>query len=828
MRRNLQRPHFVGNFSHGLIVAIALVGLLPPAFSATDPPEPVVKFLNSYCVDCHGPKEYEGELRLDQLSWDLAESSSRETWELIQKYVSDKDMPPKDSHIRLPQPQRESFLRSLSEAFSTTAQTAKVGGTPPRRLNRVEYHNTVRDLFNIRMIKLPLSFPVDAPTKEFDTMPEGLFLSPAVMEAYYETATDIADRLVPISAPPRYQASYKVMEIGGDNTRRWFGPGKKGKEFLKFTGFNNSGWSGALWDSQFVAPACGVYKVRLLANAQSREGADGKPLRLAFYAFDIAEEQLPKRYRRDRAARVAEVEVPQGEPTWLECLVPVEKGETFHIYCENRFPPDRFSMGALNRSQINKSVNAAKNDSAPTVELRQLEIDGPVDVSPRIKSFFGSFPPQLDRNQLEDKLLPLARRAFRRRLTIHEKEKLFAAVLEHGRQTGRTELAWHYAIRRLLCSPAFLYREGGNEPSQSESQHELDPFTLASRLSYLFWSSLPDEELLLLAADGRLMDPAILEQQTLRLIADPRSEQFIRHFSGQWLGNRTVATINVCDNRYPWDDQVRYGFVRSTELFFEEVLRSNLPIQTFVDSDFTYANNAMQVAWGMKGVGTLKSIAADQRQSLVWPEPERIDLNSLSADAPDHLQNRRGVLGLPGVLTVTGDGVESSPILRGVWVLENLFGQHPPPPPQDVPALNIDTSKAQSIRETLAAHQKSESCAKCHRDIDPIGLALENFDAIGGWRKKYVGQNALIDTSAELPDGTLINGPASIRKMLLKDPAVFTRCLVVKLLQYGAGRTLSVGDQRVADEIVAAEPDEGYKFQDLLVAITTSKVFLAK
>ena len=292
-----------------------------------------------------------------------------------------------------------------------------------------------------------------------------------------------------------------------------------------------------------------------------------------------------------------------------------------------------------------------------------------------------------------------------------------------------------------------------------------------------------------------------------------------------------MASINVCDNLYEWDDNVRYGFVRSTEMFFEEILRQNLPITTFIDSDFTYANSAMQAVWKMKlsRDKNLNQIATRQRQSLVWPEPHRMDLTKLPPGTPAHLQGRGGVLGLPGVLTVTGDGVESSPILRGVWVLENLFGQHPPPPPKDVPALDIDTSQAKGIREILKAHTRVETCAKCHRDIDPLGLALENYDAAGGWRAKYPGSKATpIDASAVLPNGIKLDGAASIKQYLLQNPRVFTRCLLSKLLEYGAGRSLTIGDQRIVEQLVKQEPAAGYRFQNLIEAAVASEVFLTQ
>ncbi|MFT5465819.1 MAG: hypothetical protein ACI8UO_000915 [Verrucomicrobiales bacterium] len=691
-----------------------------------------------------------------------------------------------------------------------------------RRLNRVEYLNTVRDLFGFRMINLPLSFPEDVADTEFDTMPEGLFLSPSVIDAYHESATNIADRFVPLPRSISYTSDLTTETMGFDGVRGWFGP-KKG--VLKFTGFNMSGWVGALWDPLFVGPESGVYRVRLLVNAQAETGADGKPFRLSFHAFDPTESELPKRRRIEDTTLVAEVEIPAGEPTWIECDVPLEAGETFHLYCANRFLPDAFPMGDLNRTQVNRALKSIKKRPDPTVELGGMKIEGPVAVPPRVEEFFGTWPPKFDRAELEAKLLPFAERAFRRPLTDAESDKLIAVVMKHGEETGKPEFAWHYAIRRLLCSPAFLYRE-------SEDSEKLNDFALASRLSYFLWSSLPDRELLDLAAAGKLSESKTLAAQAERLLADPKAQRFVKHFTGQWLGNREVAVINVCDVRYQWDPTLRHGFMRSTEMFFDEIVRENLPIATFVDSDFTYANSAMRVVWGMETTGdkNLEAVAARRRQSLAWPEPERVSLTE-SPNLPPHVLDRGGILGLPGVLTVTGDGVESSPILRGVWVLENLFGhfgQHPPPPPKDVPALDIDTSKATSVRETLKAHTELETCAKCHRDIDPLGLSLENYDAIGGWRTNYAADKTQIDATAAMPDGTALDGPASIKRYLKERPEIFTRCLLTKLLEYGAGRELSVGDQRVVDEIVNAESPEGFRFRDLIRLAVQSEVFLAK
>ncbi len=811
---------------------VFLAGLVFASAARSEVPTDVAAFTKTYCIECHSSEEQKGDFRIDTLPWDFTDTDTWQQWELVHEYISDGDMPTKKAKRHPDAATRQEFLSQLDIAFAKVIQSVKPGGTPLRRLNRVEYLNSVRDLFGIREINLPLSFPADVSGAEFDTMPEGLFLSPPVMDGYHETATDIADRIVPLPGHSGYQSKYGVLEIGGDSMRKSYGPRLKPgvmfrkrtqpKEYLMFTGSNNSGWMGALWDPLFVAPVSGMYRIRLLSNAQDKAGADGKPLRLGFYTFDPGKSGHPKRKRRELTTRVAEIEVPKGEPQWLECLVPVEQGGAFHIYCENRFPKGKFpdEKALITKKESISLTNEAMHDPAPTIELRGMEVEGPVDVLPRTKKIFASWPPKLNQAELEAKFLPIAERAYRRPLTDIERETLITSVLEHGKHTGSPEFAWHYAIRRLLCSPAFLYRE-------TENTESLSQYGLASRLSYFIWSSMPDDELTALAAAGKLSDPAVLAAQTQRLLDDPKSHQFVKHFTGQWLGNREVASINVCDNRYQWDDNVRYGFIRSTEMFFDEILRGNLPISTFIDSDFTYANTAMRAVWGVKG-SDLEEVARQQRHSQVWPEPKRIDLVNPGEELPSHVLDRGGVLGLPGVFTITGDGVESSPILRGVWVMENLFGQHPPPPPKDVPALDIDTSQASSVRETLIAHTEVESCAKCHRDIDPLGLALENYDAIGGWRSSYKADTSSIDASTTMPDGTALDGPVSIKDLLNKRPEIFTKCLLTKLLEYGAGRGISVGDKRIVEEIVKAEPAEGYGFQDLILRAVETEVFRAK
>ena len=833
------------NRAFGILTAV----LAAAGATAEDAVDFRIGFISKHCVSCHGSERPSGGFAIASAVYDLTDRDARRKWEQVSQYVETSVMPPRTAQ---PQPlpaDREQFVSALRSDMAEADRAAKVGATPIRRLNRIEYLNSLRDLFPIRQIKLPYTFPEDHTDRGFDTISDGLHLSPAHLEANLDVATDIADRMVPLPDPRTMESTSDVTTIGVD--RRWF---SEDKTYLRFTGVNIGGWSGAVWDATFVAHECGVYRVRLFARSSSEAalGADGKPFRLAFHVFDPTELQLPKRMLRVDAPRVAAVEVDRNEYAWLDVDVPLEAGETFHIYLENRFPEGSHPARGVITSQLNQFVAEARENPAPTAHIEQLVVRGPIDILPRQREFLRSGvrngSARLDQGvgpsaasaakppepaDLDAILSPLAERAFRRPLSAAEKDEIVSIAEAHGEQTGDPLLGVHYGIRRILTSPHFLYRESAEGP--------LDEHDLASRLSYFLWSTMPDKELLDLAAAGRLSNPRTLRAQVFRMLAGPRSEQLVKHFTGQWLGNRKAASINICDNRYFWSELVRYGFLRSTEMFFEEILRRNLSIRNFIDSDFSYANLPMRMVWGYPYKREMTDLETDQRQSLAWPEPTRLDLTSLGPEAPRHVASRGGVLGLSSVLTATGDGVESSPILRGVWILTNLFGSPPPPPPADIPAIDIDTSKANTVREILAAHQQAESCAICHRKIDPLGLAMENYDAIGGWRTAYAagawtnadGRMApapkdLIDPSGVFPEGTQLSGPQDIKDYLMARPHLFTKTLASLLLEYGTGRELSVGDERVVEEMAAEEPAGGYLFQNLIAKLVSSEAFTTR
>lgn len=829
-----------------LAIAIAVCALsIVPAIESSEHVQswkPRQAFVEQYCVSCHGPEKQKGDFRIDELSFDLSDVHISDKWKLISEYVQFEDMPPVEAKRIPDENERMAFVDSLDAEIKSAYESAPIGRTPARRLNRNEYLNTLNDLIQIRGFKLPLSFPPDSTEMPFDTMPEGLFLSAAVLDAYLETATLAADLIVPLPHPVPFKSRVEAANIGVDQSRKWT---KEGDSAVFLTGANTSPWSGGIWVPNSAATAPGMYRVRLLANAEGPVGADGKPLRFSFHLSDPTDYPIARRALNINHPRVASVEVTNAEPAWVECIVPVEKGEVIYAFCENRFaePPLPYAT----KQQITQMMNVAKASDVPTLRVEAMEVEGPIGPLPRQRAFLKNHRPRAEEEYLRSILLPFAERAFRRPLTSEEAQELIAESLAHVSKNEGAPLpasyAIHYGIRRVLTSPEFLYLETKSE--------RFGEYNLASRLSYFLWSSPPDEALLDLAAKGKLSRPNSLATQVKRMIRDPRSDQFITHFAGQWLENRKMENLMVCDVRYEWNEMVRNGIIRSSELFLEEILRENRPIATFIDSDFIYANEPMLESWGLPVETPLARHEANFRHYMSYPEMKRYSLSELVSDGPSRVGERGGILGLPSVLAATGDGVESSPILRGVWVLENVFGQHVPPPPANIPAIDVDISQANGVREILDAHKANESCNKCHRSIDPVGLAMENYDAIGGWRTAYQDSYQIsgtkqetssdpenagieaaslwlpIDTQGELPDGKALNGPEEIKAYLLENRELFTRCLATKLFEYGTGREPTLGDRRVIDQIVSNEPESGYGMIDLISALVQSESFLS-
>jgi hypothetical protein len=397
----------------------------------------------------------------------------------------------------------------------------------------------------------------------------------------------------------------------------------------------------------------------------------------------------------------------------------------------------------------------------------------------------------------------LARRAFRRPVTDADVQPLLT-FYETGRQEGTFETGIERALHVILASPKFVFRlERDPGTVAPGAVHRVSDVELASRLSFFLWSSLPDDELLEVASAGRLKTPAVLEQQVRRMLADPRAHALVANFAGQWLQLRNVRSVLPNSDVFPdFDDNLRQAFQRETELLFESIMREDRNVLDLLTADFTYVNERLAKHYGIPNV-----YGSHFRRVRVTDDA------------------RRGLLGHGSILAVTSHATRTSPVVRGKWILENILGTPPPPPPPDVPALkeNEKGRKPRTMREQMAEHRADPVCASCHKIMDPIGFALENFDATGGWRTEDAG--VPIDASGELADGTRVDGVVTLRQTLVSHPERFAGTMTEKLLTYALGRGLDHPDMPVVRAMLRESARSNYRFSSLILGVVKSLPF---
>ena len=407
-------------------------------------------------------------------------------------------------------------------------------------------------------------------------------------------------------------------------------------------------------------------------------------------------------------------------------------------------------------------------------------------------------------------LTTLARRAYRRPVTNADVDPIFA-LYEAGRKKGNFDAGIEQGLRLILASPKFLFRTETQAGLQSKTGptaavERVSDVELASRLSFFLWSSIPDEELLALATKGSLGQPAVLERQVKRMLADPKSRALVDNFASQWLLLRNLKGHIPTPGDFPnFDNELRQGFRQETELFFESIVREDRSLIDLINADYSFVNERLARHYGIPNVH-----GSYFRKVTLKDE------------------TRRGLLGQGSVLTVTSYPNRTSPVLRGKYILENILGTPPPAPPADVPDLqeNHPGQEARSLRARLEAHRASPTCASCHRVMDPLGLALENFDGIGEWRVKEPG--GAIDPAGQLADGSRVDGPVALRKAVLKRPELFVRTVTQKLMTYGLGRGMSHTDMPVIRGISNAAAAQNYRFSSIVLGIVKSVPFQMK
>jgi mono/diheme cytochrome c family protein len=777
------------------LLAVAPVGAAEPA----DP------FVARHCLGCHAGEKAKGGFRADLLTADLADPANRERWRDAAERVRAGEMPP-ESRPRPDAAEAKAFVERVERAEA--ARRAKAGRVPLRRLNRVEYENTVRDLLGIDR-ELRELLPPDTSANGFDTNSGGQHVSSYLLDRYLEAADAALDAVIVhrATAPPLVSKRYllkdeRQVKLMSENVFRLRDDG--------VVMFSSSPWQ-AVTSSQFYPPDRGRYRFRISATAVQ---SGGKPVALRVDAGPML--------MGTKNHHVGYFDVPADKARVIE----------FTDYLEARSTIRLLPYGLASAQAVHK-VGAADYEG-PGLLVHWVEVEGPLhDAWPPAghRRLFGELPlgpgSGTDRSRLEvqtkapeadaERLVrDFARRAFRRPVADADVRPFVAVAKQRLAEGSSFEQAVRAGFQGVLVSPHFLFLR--------EAPGRLDDFALAARLAYFLTSTAPDDELLALAASGKLGEPAVLRAQVNRLLDGPRSAAFVENFVGQWLGLRDIDFTEPSHLLYPeYDHALREAMVREAELFFAAVLKDDLPLTNFVASDFSVLNARLARHYGVLGVDG-------------W------DFRRITLPADSH---RGGVLTMAAVLKVTANGTSTSPVVRGAWVMDRILGTPPPKPPPDIPAVEPDTRGATTIREQLAKHRSVASCASCHATIDPPGFALESFDVIGGYREHYRttgrGQPVMIDgrrmpylhgprvdPADALPDGARFANIDELKRLLLRDKDRLARALAVKLVTYGTGGPPEPADRSAVDAIVARAREAGYGFREMIHAVVQSPLFREK
>ncbi len=741
--------------------------------------------LDQYCVTCHNDRLKTSNLSLEKL--DLAAVGDHtELWERVVRKLRAGVMPPPG--VRRPALAEYDGLRDWLETEIDRRSAAHVnpGSVVLHRLNRTEYANVIRDLLDLETDVTTL-LPPDDSARGFDNVAGSLTISPTLLEAYTTAATRVARMAVGFWKTPT-EATYLAP---GDTSQNHH-----------IEGLPLGTRGGMLVRHEF--PADGEYKFSI-QNFGIGSFIPGEQLEIT---IDGERAHLFK-YQGVGLSQGMAGDAGDGI---LEVTIPVRAGSRSvgATFLETNYRPSLDMIKQYDRKSL-------ENNSIPQLQyypaIGFLRIQGPFTAqrptdSRSMRKVITCRP--ADAGCPKTILSSLAKRAYRRPVTPRDIEPLMA-FYEEGRKNGVFEDGIELALRRLLASPQFLVRAEREPATVAAGQtYRITDLELASRLSFFLWSSIPDDELINLASQGRLSTPRVLEQQVRRMLLDPRSDAVVSNFGGQFLYLRNLAATSPDGIFYPdWDDELRQGFKRETALFFESIVREDRNVVDLLTADYTYVNERLAKQYGIPNI-----YGSHFRRVALGPE----------------MDARRGLLGKGSFLSITWtQNFRSSPVKRGVWVLENILGTPPPEPPANVPALedsNDKTGKILTLREQMTVHRKNQPCAGCHRIMDPIGFALDNFDADGKWRTKQGGDGGTpIDARVELYDGQQVDGPVGLRQALLRYSPQFVRMFTEKMMTYALGRGVEYYDMPVLRSIVRDAAKDNNRFSAIVLGIVKSPQF---
>jgi hypothetical protein len=775
------------------ILILAAAGLpLPSRAASAEPPafaQAGVPFLEKHCVSCHGKDKQKGDFALHEFRDDLSVLRARKRWRAVVEQVRSGDMPPDDKPQPSPE-EKQRFLASVAGIFSK-ADTGRPdpGKLTVRRLNRNEYNNTIRDLLKIEFRPAD-DFPSDDVGYGFDNIADVLTVSPVLMERYLDAADKVAAQAIPLSAttpPKRTQAARYCEPASPKNPLTKFRPFTASEKDAVFSGPVNT-------PARITADGDYIMRARLYAKS-----ADGRPVRVAMMVSGGAV-----------AKPSPEGEIAKLDGAWLGFVKRAHILKSVDITAKSEKDAQTIEAKVPRIEGIERIVVAAYKPQggqpAPTIFVEWLQYEGPMDTrSAATKTLLTVTPGKSQAEQTREVLARFAPRAWRRPVTNEELDRLCKLVAYAMGHNDTWEEAMRRAVSAILASPKFVFRLEPDDQPQNAEPHPVNEFQLATRLSYFLWSSCPDEELLQLAAAGKLT--AGLDAQIKRMLQDPRADSLIQNFAMQWLQLGRLSSHSTDPKTFPnWKPELGAAMLEETRRFFGEIVRSDRSILDLLDGDFTWVNQRLSDLYGIK---------AGAFQKDEW---KRVSL----AGTP-----RGGLLTQASILTVTSNPTRTSPVKRGKWVLEQLLGTPPPAPPPNVPSL--DDSKRRELtgtfRQKLEQHRADPKCANCHAKMDAFGFALENFNGIGQWRDRDE-TGAKIDASGKLATGRAINGLSDMKTLLRSKKQDFARCLTEKMLIYALGRGLDYYDEPTITRIGFILEKNDYRFSTLIGGIVKSPAFL--
>lgn len=799
-----------------LFVAVSLVptacavGAAPKSNASPGFDENVQPYFAAHCVRCHGEKKQEGQLRLDSLSRDFLSGADAGRWADLLERVSAGEMPPEGE----PQPPADESAR-VAEWISArlkedeAARLAKRAPVSLHKLTREEYVNTIYDLLGVHYDAAdPTGLPEDPEWHGFERIGSVLSLSPSHVEKYFAAAeTALAEAFPDVPVTPIHTKK-DAFDLRSQQYTRLQLEEQGMLDKLRVEMWPGHDLQGGRPGPGMSLPAAGNYRVRIQLSGLKPK--NGRAPHLSFYVTNL-----------DRMVHEQDVVTKEFEPTIVEFTAHLPAGN--HSYRVTNDVPGPSTLPRSGRAgrkpffsisdgrepwQL-KLTDDAGEPIVPFLIIDWIEWEGPLtEIAPTVAQW--KYLPMEEGNlaQVRDCLARFMEKAFRRPVPGQEVDR-YVKLVENEIASGESfNAAMKTGLLAVLCAKDFLYLVEGSPNQKSD---KLTDWELASRLSYFLWSTMPDDELLDLARSGRLHEPQVLREQVKRMLTDARSARFAAAFPRQWLQLRQVGMFPPDKKLYPmYDDYLQKSMIAETTAFFREVLNHDLSLREFLDSDWTMMNARLAVHY--------------QRPDVTEDKMQRVALRP-----EDH---RGGLLTQASILCLTSDGTRHRPVHRGKWVLESILGKSPPPPPANVPAIEPaePTAPKATLRAKLDSHKANASCAACHRKIDPLGLAFDNYDAIGRWRTEEVvsdgvGENPKIDASGELPDGRKFADAAEFKALLLGDLEKFNGAFIEKLATFALRRTMTIDDRDELAALAEQSKQADYRLAAIVEALVVSDLF---